>query len=372
MNLFNEEASSPVSLSPKRLDAAVARGILSRQQADHLADFWQRQDSIADASAPVSRVDAEEVRFVRGFHDVFIAIGIVIFLFGLVYGLQGFGDAGFVAGVAAVSVWGLSEVFARRMRLALPSFLLSIAFTPLFFMACIGLLTTDDSGITADWIFDGRTLGDDKAHFLILPTLVGIAGVVLHYLRFKVPVGIAGITAGVIFLAAVLLESAVPDLVSENFVWFTLLAGLAGFALAMMFDSRDLSRVTVNSDKAFWLHLMAAPLIVHSVLMLATANADAKSAFYAVVVLVLFLALAFVAIVVDRRALLVSGLGYFGFAIASLMTQASVSEETTLALTLVLLGCFILLLGSAWRFVRRFVVAPVSSTAIMNFVPAID
>ena len=84
-----------------------------------------------------------------------------------------------------------------------------------------------------------------------------------------------------------------------------------------------------------------------------------------------FLALAFVAVVVDRRALLVSGLSYFGLAIASLMNTAQISDEASFAVTLVLLGGFILLLGSAWRSVRHLLLAPFSSSALMRFVPAV-
>ncbi len=40
--------------------------------------------------------------------------------------------------------------------------------------------------------------------------------------------------------------------------------GLAVFAAAMAFDISDRERVTRRADCAFWLHLLAAPLIVHS------------------------------------------------------------------------------------------------------------
>ncbi|WP_417668330.1 hypothetical protein [Roseibium sp.] len=360
------------ALSPARLSAAVARGILSRDQADRLADFWERQDRIEDQQASVTRVDAEEVRFARGFHDVFIAIGIVILLFGIMFGLRDTLDGWIVSGVGAATVWILSEVFAKRMRLALPSFLLSLAFAPFFFATCVGFFVDGDAAMMAGSITETDAWARGDALVFALPTLIAMAGAALHYVRFKVPVGMTGIVACGLLLAAFLIESAVPNLVSDNMVWFTLLAGLVSFGLAMMFDSRDPERVTLNSDKAFWLHLMAAPLIVHSILTLATGGADFQSTSYAVVVIALFVFLAFAALLVDRRALLVSGLGYFGFAIASLMMKAEVSEEVTFAVTLVLLGCFILLLGSSWRAVRRLVVKPLSATAVMNFVPAID
>ena len=42
-----------------------------------------------------------------------------------------------------------------------------------------------------------------------------------------------------------------------------LLCGLAVFALAMRFDLSDPKRQTRRTDIAFWLHMLAAPLIVH-------------------------------------------------------------------------------------------------------------
>ena len=69
-------------LDPARLEAAVSLGILTRPQADRLADFWAAPlqqtgapttaDMAADSQDGIAHADAEEVRFARGFHDVFI------------------------------------------------------------------------------------------------------------------------------------------------------------------------------------------------------------------------------------------------------------------------------------------------------------
>ncbi|MEP3046999.1 MAG: hypothetical protein ABJL55_03060 [Roseibium sp.] len=367
-NSLNSANETMTGLDESRLDAAVARGILRRAQADRLSEFWVEQEHIADSAEPVSHADVEEVRFVRGFHDVFIAIGIVTFLFGLSYGLRNMGLSGIGPGITAAAIWVLSEIFARKMRLALPSFLLTVAFTPVLFIACIRLIGVQTGqGFLSFFNFD-----QIEPTVLILPTLVAIGGAGLHYLRFKVPVGLAMIAGGAVFLAAVLLEIVIPGPLDSHIAWFLLLSGIACFLLAMFFDARDLERVTVNSDKAFWLHLLAAPMIVHSLLVIVAGDGGDQSASYAFLVIGLLLSLGLVAIIVDRRAILVSGLGYFGAAIGVLMTEADVSSEATLAITLVLLGCFILLLGSAWRAVRRTLVSLFSSTALMRFVPTIN
>jgi hypothetical protein len=48
--------------------------------------------------------------------------------------------------------------------------------------------------------------------------------------------------------------------------------GLRVFAAAMSFDLSDRDRMTRRSDCAFWLHLLAAPLIVHSLISLIDPN----------------------------------------------------------------------------------------------------
>jgi hypothetical protein len=39
--------------------------------------------------------------------------------------------------------------------------------------------------------------------------------------------------------------------------------GIGVFTLAMWYDGRDPARITRRSDVAFWLHLLAAPMLVH-------------------------------------------------------------------------------------------------------------
>lgn len=354
----------PQVLSPDRLAAAVEAGILSEHQADQLTEFWVMPQG-SEVSG-LTHADREEVRFVRGFHDIFISIGLVVLMFGLVFGLHGWVDDWLVAGISAAVIWGLAELFARRKRLALPSFLLSIAFTPFFFIACVGWFLGGDmpSLDSNKWLPAGDLLD------VIPATVLVIIGAVLFYLRFRVPVGVASISAGCLFLGALLFDLAVPGIIESNLAAFFLVVGLSIFALAMGFDSRDPKRITLNSDKAFWLHLMASPLIVHSILSMVSEASGTESTSYSAVVIALFLILATVALIVDRRALLVSAMSYLGFAIGYLIIQADVSEETAIAVTMLVLGCFILLIGSAWQVLRRGLLKPFADTPLLRFVPA--
>jgi hypothetical protein len=153
---------------------------------------------------------------------------------------------------------------------------------------------------------------------------------------------------------------------------FFLVCGLGVFAAAMSFDMSDRERLTRRADCAFWLHLLAAPLIVHSVISLAVQpltgglwRTAAMSNALAVVAIVAVLAL--VALLIDRRALLVSGLAYLGGAVGYLLSGNTAS---TLAATLVILGAFVLTLGAGWVPLRRLLLRLVSP-AISNRLPPV-
>ncbi|ALV26536.1 hypothetical protein [Pannonibacter phragmitetus] len=351
------------------LQGAVRAGILSPPQLEALSTYLEglRQPAI-------SSVDAEELRFVRGFHDIFISIGLLTLLFGLFFFLTFSRNWGLNFSVQALAIWGLSEVFARRMRLALPSFILSILFLPATLLAVIFVAAQFAGGSSPEASQKFQTALDAlPGSALVLLTVAATAIAALHYWRFRVPVGVSVICAGVICSLLATVHAIDETFVGNYLPWISLGAGLAAFTVAMRFDSRDLTRRTANSDKAFWLHFLAAPLLVHSTQLLLLSGLDSSGAgdiLQAVVMLSLVLMLAFVAVLVDRRAILVSGLGYFGVAVSMLLWSAEVSNMAGTSITLLVLGSFILLLGSAWVPVRRRLVAPFTGTRLMRYVPA--
>src|SRR3546814_1917346 len=85
----------------------------------------------------------------------------------------------------------------------------------------------------------------------------------------------------------------------------------------MWWDSSDPKRETRRSDVAFWLHLLAAPLIVHPVFSLLGLTDGSASVMEAVVVLLVYVGLGPTALAIDRRALLVSALAYVLWALRS-------------------------------------------------------
>jgi hypothetical protein len=134
-----------------------------------------------------------------------------------------------------------------------------------------------------------------------------------------------------------------------------LLLGVGVFLVAMHWDSSDPARVTRRSDVAFWLHLLAAPMIVHPVFaLLGLTNGQANAGEIATVIL-LYVAMAVVALAIDRRALLVSALAYVLFAINQLFRDFG-AVELNFALTALVIGSALLLLSAFWHQARAAVV----------------
>ena len=94
-----------------------------------------------DAAEAESLVgDTETPRFVRGFHDVLITIGIVILLAGI------WGVSTVYGALPAILI--LAEVLVRRQRLALPAVALTVAFVQWIAVVAALVLETDGEGIS--------------------------------------------------------------------------------------------------------------------------------------------------------------------------------------------------------------------------------
>jgi hypothetical protein len=197
--------------------------------------------------------------------------------------------------------------------------------------------------------------------------LAAVAASLLHWLRFHVPITIAAFAAGLAVTVVAMIERFNSGFVLEHPSVIFIPIGLAIFAVAMKFDMSDRNRLTQRTDIAFWLHLLAAPLIVHSVVRPLLAE-SALSTGAAIAVLSLFAVLSFVALAVDRRALLVSSLLYLGYASSQILTWSGIASEN-LGLSVLIVGGTVLTLSVAWQPMRRLVLK-VLPDAIRLRVPA--
>ena len=149
-----------------------------------------------------------------------------------------------------------------------------------------------------------------------------------------------------------------------------LLLGVATFLFAMWWDASDRKRETRRSDVAFWLHLLAAPLIVHPVFWLLGLTEGAASTLDAFAVILLYVLIGLVALAIDRRALLVSALAYVLYALNMLFREYG-AVELSVALTALVIGSALLLLSAFWTNARRAVVRPLPE-GLRERLPVLD
>lgn len=338
---MNKSSTPPdtLAISPDALRTAVANGLVTADQAQGLRDLESARTPAFDREPH----DDERFRFISGFSDIFVTIGLGLFLGALGY-FSGdmIGNTGMFA-VIAVASWLLAEYFTRRQRMALPSIVLLLVYAgAVFFTVAEAFNPSLNFGIG---------LGNHGGFPIVVAGLVTAAATALHYRRFRVPVTIAAGVAALVASAVGLLFMLAPDFAEQAAKPLLLACGLAVFTLAMRFDLSDPQRQTRRTDIAFWLHMLAAPLIVHPLIsgLVGDGGSDVVSAWS---ILAIFVGLALVALVVDRRAILVSGLSYAGFAFGALVVKAGLSDSVV-PLTMLVLGALVLLLSAGWHTLRR-------------------
>lgn len=238
--------------------------------------------------------------------------------------------------------------------MALPSILLLLSFAfGTFATAMFGLVL----GIGADQADNNNALGGVIA--AISAAITGGAAW-LHWRRFHVPITIAAGAASVAAIVVGLLVAALGESVEQAkdvILGLVLFLGVGVFLVAMWWDSSDRSRLTRRSDVAFWLHLLAAPMIVHPVFTLLGLNDGSVSVGESLVVVLLYVALGITALAIDRRALLVSALAYVLFAMQQMFRQFG-ANDLNVALTALIIGSALLLLSAFWHQARGAIVRP--------------
>lgn len=327
------------------LEAAVAAGAISPAAADAF-----RAHVASTRAVPLA--DDEQFRLITGFNDIFVTIATLLLLVAVAWigsslANKDHGLASPIGGaLVAIVSWGLAEFFTLKRRMALPSIVLLIAFVGGIFFMLVSLVISPDAPKDMAALLTGGC------------ALLTAGAAAIHWRRFHVPITIA---AGTAALAATLIVSLVgvirPDGEIAGDIVYTVmfLTGLATFAFAMWWDMSDPVRRTRRSDVAFWLHLLAAPLMVHPAFaMLGLLSGGATSA-EALLVLVLYIAMGIVALAIDRRALLVSALAYVLYALNLLFSEFG-AVNLNVALTALVIGSALLLLSAFWQIARALIV----------------
>jgi hypothetical protein len=352
--------------SQQEIDDAVASGVITAEAADALRAHIARQRSTAIP-------DEEQFRLLTGFNDIFVSIAAAILLFAVGWIGQSIGQAtglfvsdhgetgpSFLAPVAvAATAWGLALFFTAKRRMALPSILLLLAF--------VGGVLATSAFVLVEIIGPGRFNGTGQ----LLPATVGglsaaiaAAAAWLHWRQFHVPITIAAGAAAVagLFLAIVIgvVQPGDSESAKNLILGFILLLGIGVFLFAMWWDASDRARTTRRSDVAFWLHLLAAPMIAHPIFTLLGLNNGAVGTGEALLVVGLYVLFGVTALAIDRRALLVSALAYVLYALTELFKQFG-AVELNVALTALIIGSALLLLSAYWHQARRLIVTRLPS-----------
>lgn len=352
--------------SESDLDAAVAAGALAPEAA---ARF---REHVAGTRA-LPAVDEEHFRLLTGFNDIFVAIAAVILLIAVGWigsavplGGNQEGPHPVAGALVALAAWGLAEFFTARRRMALPSIVLLLAFVGGVFWGAVGLMLT---------FIPPETFQDNERNAMLLlaaaaATASAAAGA--HWRRFKVPITIAAGAAALVALALGLVAAMVGDDSARRDVLLVLsfALGVGVFLFAMRWDGSDPRRQTGRSDVAFWLHLLAAPLIVHPIFVLLGLTDGTATTLEAVIVLLVYVVLGLAALAIDRRALLVSALAYVLYALNSLF-QLYGAVELSFALTALVIGSALLLLSAFWHNARKMVVVKLPRR-IQSRLPVLD
>lgn len=333
--------------SESELDAAVKARLMTPATAAHFRTFVARS-----REAPAA--DEEYVRLLSSFNDVFVTAALVLALSGIWALLrQIFATplAAFVA-VAALS-WLAAEYFTIRRKLALPSFVLFLAFA----VGVLGAVFWGLAPAFAPGITDLNALqshAPDRLWFL--GTAMGLwAGSSAHWYRFRVPVSVALGAIGAGVGALLLIQMAAPMVMLTHPYSGPLIIGLAMFGFAMWWDMSDVYRQTRRSDVAFWLHLLSAALIVHSTfgLLGVSPSSDDVGAGGAIVTILLYLFFCLVALAIDRRAILVSSLLYVLAAFSTTLSWGVGSAPLAMTVSAIVLGFGLLTLSVWWTRLRQ-------------------
>lgn len=360
------------------LESAAAAGIIRADQVGPLYDFLATGGAPAVSAPP----GEEDLRFIRNFHDVFLAIGIVLLAVGLAVGIGTVAagarspqEATVISGpislIAAAIMWSLGELFARRRRLFLPAIAIVCSLTVFVVFGAALLYTGALLGRSLDLSGGPADVPPEVRTGILIAAAGAFAAPALFYLRFRLPfsMGLAGGGVAFFVIVSALLFGGEP---AFNYLpTLYLVLGLLLFASGVAFDARDPARVSRFSDNGFWLHFAAAPLVLGGSFGLVAqafgaqgaeamagagrliTTSDDAAVLQAALTLIVVILLGFVSLLINRRVLIVSALLTTGIAIGVILNRFGLGAGALAASVLVVLGGFVLILGAGWHGVRR-------------------
>ncbi|MDX2503865.1 MAG: hypothetical protein QNL62_05250 [Gammaproteobacteria bacterium] len=321
-------------MNKKLLEKAVKQEIISNEQAKSLLDFFAREE------AKIIRAEntGEQLKFIRSFGDIFIALGVIL----LAFTSSQLAENTTHQLITIAVFFLIAEWLVGHKRLVLPGITLLLSI--LYF---VNALVDRPSGVY-------------ESLDVFLMIITGL----LFYIRYKMPFSLYPVAVGCIYL---FIELSGINIIEHPYIF--ILLGMAVFIVAMWYDTRDTQRVSSLSDNAFWLHLLAAPLIVHGVMVSLFLSKHSGMQANSLSIFLLFILFFFIALFVDRRAILVSSFAYALYAVYKFSYQQFMQVDNLTLFIFMGVGIFIIFFGTYWYKVRTWVFSPISSLSICKLVP---
>lgn len=320
------------------LEKAVDKNIIKPEQVEPLYQFINEMPADSLSSA-----QEEPLRFIRSFGDVFISVGIIFLMIAInISSISGFFYIIPIAGFILLAEW-----LVHKRRLVLPG--MAILLSILFFVY---------QAITHD------THDTEPTSLLALSIIAATS--LLFYFRYKMPFSHLPLAASLVAMFIIMIDVNA----FKNPIVFAI-SGIVVFSVAMWFDSRDTKRLSHLSDSAFWLHLLAAPLLVHGLMLSMLTSDQVWTGMISKEILIIcfFTVFFLTALFIDRRAMLISTQLYMIYAVTQIIRGSSANPADTLIFVFIALGMFVIYFGAYWYKSRRFIFGFLSGKTITRYVP---
>ena len=325
-------------ISRELLQKAADDELIQQNQIEPLLTFLLTQKT---AEEPQDK--EEPLKFIRSFGDIFISLGIVILIFAInMIGLSGYAYLLPVLGFVVMAEW-----LVRVRRLSLPGIAILLAI--LYFV--------------------NKAIAFDHENATIFGLGVLAVTSLLFYLRYKMPFSLLPLTASLVAIAMVQIG---VKAIEQPLIFLGL--GLVVFVVAMIFDVRDTERKSHLSDSAFWLHLLASPLIVHGAMvsLLFSQSSWIQAIDKEIIIIVFFLVFLALALLLDRRAMLVSTQLYMIYALTQVFEGQLNSTQNVLIYVLITIGLVVIFFGTYWYKTRYLLFGFLDGTKIASYIPDLN
>ncbi|MDF1668092.1 MAG: hypothetical protein P1U83_00645 [Roseovarius sp.] len=331
-----------MNLSEDDLRAATAAGIIDEAQAARLSTLAHQRAGRLAQGLP----EDEPFELFKGFAEIFISVGLVLLISSAVAFAASIGGVLAIAPALALLSWFAAKYFTLKRRMTLPSIVLVSGYS-------LGV------GTFITWLTDVIGL-PDHGWVIALIGLLGIAAMLFHYRTFRVPFSM--FIAGLYGLSVVFgitgtitpgdMDSSSWDTLFDlrqggSFAIGTLVFGVLAFIAGIWFDMRDPLRLGRLARSAFWLHLLAAPALVNTVMMTAYNVQGLMGMLLTIIGLILITVFA---LIIDRRSFLTAGLGYLAYVILWALQLGD--GDLSIPMVMLVLGAIVTYLGTFWTTLR--------------------